>query len=361
MKTSKMKMWRLSLLALVFAVTFSACESPTAANEDDAFGDATLQELSESLSADLNLSPAQQQDMNEALARLGGSNNPGGDRDPGFLWELAAELQATLTDEQLERLLERASNRGGQGGPGGAGFDRGRGGQGGFGGPGGRGQRPDSLGRPDPFANLTNPLTDDQIAAIEAIRESFADQRETLIESFRNGDIERDAFHTQMQELHDAMKAEIEGVLTADQLAELEQLRAEREAEREAERAEREAEMEARRDSVQAVMTAVLGLTADQVTELDVLHADQQAAREALREQVEAGDLTREEAQAAMEALKADFDTALQSILTEEQYEIVQIHNALASRGGKGNRGRGGQGPRRGGPNGSPGGGSFGN
>lgn len=351
MKTPKTNMWRLSLLALVFAVTFSACESPTAVNDDDAFDSETIAELSESLTTELNLSPAQQQEMNAALTRLGDRN--GGDtQEPGFLWELAAELHATLTDEQLEQLLERAANRGG------AGFgDRGRGGQGGpgFGGRGRGGQRPDSLGRPDPFSNLTTPLSDDQIAAIEAIRADYATQREALIESFRNGDIERDAFRTQMQELHDAMKAEIEGVLTDEQKAELDQIRAEREAEREAERAEREAALEARRDSAKVVMATVLGLTDDQVTSLETLWADQDAAFEDIRAQVDAGDLTREEAQAAIEALRTDFDTALQALLTEDQYEIVQIHNALASRGGRGSKGRGGRGGQRGGPGGGRG------
>jgi len=66
-----------------------------------------------------------------------------------------------------------------------------------------------------------------------------------------------------------------------------------------------------------------IGLDADQIAAvlaaLDVLHEGMQD----LRDQMHDGTMTYEEAHEAAEALRADFDTALQGILTEEQYQAL--------------------------------------
>ena len=67
---------------------------------------------------------------------------------------------------------------------------------------------------------------------------------------------------------------------------------------------------------------------------LDVLRA---GIRD-LRDQVHDGTLTREEARDAIEILRADFEAALQSILTEEQYAALQELRPDCGGGGTGDR-----------------------
>lgn len=326
-----------SLLVLLLGLTLAACDSQSPAGDAS---DADAQEaaaLTSGLSQDLSLSASQQQAVQNAVDR-----NRHRMHEPGFLWALAAELHATLTDEQKQRLFDLAAQRDerfgerGCAGPGGFGPGFGRPGHGGpgHGGPGG-----DQAG---PFDDL---LTDEQKAAIEEIRARYRPQIEALFTAFRNGEIEQDAFREQMQVLREAMKAEIDALLTDEQKAAIEQRRTERQAEREAER-------EARRAQERAAMIEALGLSDGQVAALDALLEAQMAERDALFEQFLAETITCEALQTALAALKEAGDAALQDILDETQWEIKRIHDALAGRmrSPGGQRGPGGGGPGHRGP-----------
>ena len=323
------------LLALVVLIGLSACESPTASDAVIDINTIDTADLSQTLTSELALTTVQQQAVSAIM-----TTHEGRAHEPGLLWYVAADLQETLTDEQKERLLARTdSMRGnghfGQGGPGGGGPGHGNRGPRDRGGNGG---------------GLRDLLTDEQLEAAAAIRETYQPQFEALLEALRSESISREEFHTQMQALQEAMRAEIEALLTDEQREALE-----------ARRAEHEQAREEYRQQEQAAMEDALGLSADQITALANLMEQHQADREALREQFEAGDLTEEALHEALTALKAAQDEALQTLLDETQYEIVQIHDALAHRakrrGGQGRRGPGGD---RGGQGGPRGGSPFG-
>ncbi|GAB5519126.1 MAG: hypothetical protein RhofKO_13770 [Rhodothermales bacterium] len=314
-------------LALVFAITFSACESVDANSEFASESEAEI--LATSFAQELSLSTTQATDLQRSII-----NN--GDRgEPGYLWRVAAEMQASLTDEQRERLLEKAAN----------GFQRDGNRQGGQMSGDRRGGDQDRPGFVGPQGDrrgggiLDSLLTDEQKETIQGIRESYKEQIKALVEQKRDETITAEEFSTQMTALHDAMKAEIEAVLTAEQIAALEEAKAAAEAAREEWKAANE-----------AVMIEVLGLTDDQLAALEALRTDQQTAREALRAEVEAGTLTQDEAREQLGELRASGNETLQGILDATQYEVWLVHEMLQHKKGK-------KGGRRGGPGGQrPGG-----
>lgn len=317
----------LLLLACTFSLT--ACDSAT---DEGAFDSEEVAFLYNSLSQELSLTASQQAAFSKTLAR-----HDHRDRSPGFLWIVADSLQKTLTPEQLERLLSRTRSmeddddfRGLHGFPGSGGFY-------GVGGVrGGSGQHGIS-----PLDEVLN-LTDDQQAEIQAIHQDFRDQVRALLQTKRDGTISNEDFLAQLQALQEAKQTALGAVLTDEQKAALEAFRADRAASFEAYRAE-----------VIAVRNTVLGLSTDEADALGALFSDQLDAREVLVEQARAATLSREAFRSEIEALLAATDKALQALLTDDQYEVVLIHNALSVRiGRQGHRGQRGE---RGRPDGDTG------
>ncbi len=355
----KMRTWMSGLLALVVVFAFTACDSPTAALEEDEPATETTDEMSalaEALVTDLNLTASEAASVTRMMT---GQDEHG--REPGFLWYVAADLQTTLTDEQKERLFDLVAQYGERGGLlGEPGFPLGGYGMGpgGFAmGPGGFGTRrggfamgsggmgPGGFGAPHEGGLFDGILTDEQIAAVEAIRETYAPQFTELIEARRDGTLSHEAFLEEMAALRDAVKAEIDALLTDEQRAEIEARIEER-------RAEHEAEREAMLEQVRAAMKDALALTDEQTAAVDELFAEQEAEREAIFDQLREGTLTPEEAFAALGALKDAQQAALEALLDETQWEIVLIHDALTIRGRhlafarRGGAGQGGFGQR---------------
>lgn len=315
----------LSSFLLVFIL--AACDSNSL---DGNLDDPELAQLSSAISDEVSLTSEQRGDFEQSLARHGGNRF---DREPGFLWTVAADLQATLTEEQKEELFagtEEAegglSFRGLLGFPG----SGGRYGLGGFMG----GSHRHGISPTDNELNLT----EDQETALTDIHTQYREQFRALAESFKNGEITEDEVLAQLISLREAKQAEVNDVLTDEQAAQLEEFRA-----------QREAEFEEYRQAVNDVRNDVLGLTDEQAEAIDALYEEQLASRESLIEQVQAGTLTVADFQAEIDALEAARQDVLVGLLSDLQYEIVQIHDALSVRSGKfGHRGGRGFGQGRG-------------
>ena len=256
------------------------------------------------------------------------------ERQPGTLWNAAADLQGILSSEQVAAIAARQAEWGRHGRFGGRREGVGRGGNYG-----------DGLG-----------LTDEQIAEIEQIRESFAPQLDEIRDAVRSGSITRDEARARSDEIREAMHDAVTGVLTEEQLAVLEENRAGAEARRgeaQARREEMRSQWEGRRQAGQAEMVEALGLTADQL-----------AAIEALKERFGAEERpSPEEAGARRE----EHHQALLDILDDDQEEIWILHGSLsqllgrhqhrdragAGFGGEGRQGRHGRGGFGGPPQGT--------
>ena len=308
---------RQSIFALMLLVGITACDSSV----DEGIDNPELAQLSAFVSDELALSSEQEDNFNTSLQRHGGDR----DREPGFLWQVAADAQASWTDEQKEELFARTeemegklSFRGLLGQPGGGGFY----GLGGFIG----GSRRHGISPDDDVLNLTA----DQEASLEEIHTTYRESFKALAESFRNEEITQDDFVSQMIALRADKQAEIAAVLTDEQVAALEEYQA-----------ERQAAFEAFKEEVRAVRNDVLGLTDDQATAIDALYAEQMEARESLIEQLQAGSITVTELQAEIDLLEEAREDVLNGLLDATQLEVVQIHDALSVRSGKfGHRGK---------------------
>ena len=335
-RTTKSAM--VSLLAMLM-ITLAACDSSTAPDAEQELAALSADALEVDLTQSLSLSNEQQNDIQGVRNRFDGQEH-----EPGYLWTLAAELQATLTDEQKQELFDRTTRDRGDicesgrfgdmgEGPGGFGLPR----PGGF--MGGHGYGFNGGG-----SCLSGVLTDEQSAAIDALRETLRTEVDALREARRAGTLEQEAFREQLQALLDALKADIDALLTDEQRDAIEACRAERQAEREAER-------EARRAADRAAMSDALGLTADEETAIFALLDNHKAEVQDLLQQFQDQLIACTDFQAAITDLKAAHDESLQALLDDTQWEIVLIHRALSSRmrgHGRGHGGRFGPGGLRG-------------
>ncbi len=309
-------------VALILAGSLAACDS-TSALEEGTTSDETLELFAAELSSELALSSDQQVALSASIAQHGAA----GAMDPGFLWRLAAELSTTLSDAQIDSLI---NGRGSRDALRNAFGDRQSGDR-----PMGPPQRDDgSRGQ-----GLRDILTDDQKADLEAIRESRRGELEELFAAIRAareaGDTgAAEAAHEAIQAIHDAVKAEVEAYLDANLTQEQKDAIAAAQAEREAARAEYQA-------AERAVMIEVLGITDAQA---DELMAAQDTFRDGLQGIDRDGDVP-----AQMEALRTDLEAGVSATLNSDaSFEIWQIHGALARKarkhqGGKGRRGQGGR------------------
>ena len=325
-----------SLLAMLM-ITLAACDSGTAPEAEQELAAEAAAALQTELTQELSLSSAQQGDVQGIMNR-----HEGQEHEPGFLWAMAAELQATLTDEQKQELFDRTTKDRGDLCTSGRFGDMGEG-PGGFGLP----RRGGSLGGHGYGFNgggscFDDVLTDEQKEAVDALRESFRVDIGALRDQRSDGTLDQEAFREQLQALHDALGAEIDALLTDAQRDALEACRADRQAEREAER-------EARRAADRAAMSDALGLSADQETDVFALLDAHKAEVQALVGEFQDDLINCEDFQATMTDLKATHDESLQTPLGETQWEIVLIHRALSHRMRR-------HGQRRGGRFGGPGG-----
>lgn len=337
--------FRIFPLLFVGVLGFGACDANLTDNATDDLAAASFAGFSATLSEQLGLTNDQQQTLRTTFAQYES-------RDPGTLWRVAANLQATLTDEQKERLLSQDGAFRGPNGPGQGfrsngprqGFRGRRGGPRGGPGMGGRGMG----SRPFPSGGLLfDVLTDAQKAQFEELHATFRAQVQPLVETRRDGTLSPADFRTQVSVLHDELRASVDALLTEEQRTELDQRRTERRQGRQASRAERQAEARAIRDEV-------LRLDAAASDAFDAAIEAHRADVWALIEAARADGTDRVALRAAVAERRADHVASLGGFLSETQVEIVQIHNALMRRGGKG-RGFGGPGFGLGGPNGQRG------
>lgn len=206
-------------------------------------------------------------------------------RQWGTLWNVAVDLQGILSSEQVDAIAARQAERGAEMRVRRGGLD----------------------------------LSDEQIAEMRQIRESFQPQLDEIRDGVRSGSITRDEARTRSGEIREAMHDALIGILSQEQLAALEESRAEAEVHRGEAMARREkarSHWEGRRQVGQDEMVEALGLNADQL-----------AAIEALRER--SGGEGRPSPEEA-EARREEHHRALLDILNDDQEEIWILHGSLS-------------------------------
>ena len=305
-------------LFITLALFTAGCENPFAQNDEIQLDSPELEMFSSDLENDLNLSDKSARNLRSALGRHGRGGER--DREPGFLWKLAAELQQTLTEEEKNNIftkLEEVKEKG---------KDRGK-------------DADKDRGKKDGGALrvIYSVLTDDQKPQFDAIMEEFRSGMDAIFASIKAGEMTREEAKAEIESMEETMKSAIDALLTDDQKAQLEQMRADRNAEKKAYMV-----------SVRQAKIDALGLTDDQITAIEAARAETKAAMEALKAQVESEDQTKEEAREAAKAIFEANKTAMDAIFTATQIEIIKIHKYLEMRW-RHNKERGGKDGKRGG------------
>jgi hypothetical protein len=254
-------------------------------------------------------------------------------REAGALWYAAADLQGVLNSDQIAAIGARSAetgertgdrrSRGRRGSGPGEGFREGNGSEGG---------RHGSLDALD--------LSDEQLEQLKEIRESYAPELAAIRDGVRDGSVSREEAGERMEAIREAMHQAMQGILTADQIALLEEHRAEVEARRsevESRRGEVRRQWEERREDERAAMISALDLTEEQVAALDALN--ERPERESRPSPKE------------MQELRDAHQQALLDVLDDDQAEIWILHHSLvrsfarhraSGRGGEGLRGEDG-------------------
>ena len=288
------------------------CDNPMLDNRVE-LDNSELQDFSSELASDLGLSKTSASAVNDVLNRHGGR---GKHREPGFLWKVAGELADKLSDEEKARLFEKMEEKE---------IPL-------FGSPKSKkGKKSKS-----PFSAINKVLTDDQKVTFKAIKIAYKEKFKAIHEQVKEGTLSKEDAKAQKDALREALKAEIDALLTDEQKAQLEQNKADRKEKR-----------KAYRDSTKAVKIAVLGMTEDQVSAFDVTNQEAREAVKALFEKSKNGDIDKDTLREGLKNIFAAKNEKMAGIFDDSQLEIIKIHKALSLRkkkhkSKKGKKGRGG-------------------
>lgn len=160
-------------------------------------------------------------------------------------------------------------------------------------------------------------LSDDQQKAIDTAR---GESREARRDIFSNDELSREEKIDALRSLMDETEKSINDVLTPEQRAEIERLKAER--------------VEARLDRRMKKLTERLSLSADQATEIRQIYVTARGDIETLKD----SDLPREEKREEFQAIKDKIKTDIAVLLDDGQTEIFNNMNARRSNRGRRNR-----------------------
>jgi len=279
---------------LLFAV---GCDNPMLDNAAE-LDSPELQDFAKELSSDLGLSESSASAVNDVLNRHG---RKGKHREPGFLWKVAGELAVELSDEEKARLFEKMDEKeiplfGSSKGK--------------------KGKKGKSY-----FSQIKKVLTDDQKVTFKAIKVAYKERFKAIHEQVKDGTLSKEDAKAQKNALREALKAEIDVLLTDEQKAQLEQNKADRKEKR-----------KAYRDSTKAVKVAVLGMTTDQLTAFDAAHQEARDAAKALFEKSKNGDIDKDTLREGLKNIFAAKNEKMLGIFDDSQIEIIKIHKALSLR-----------------------------
>lgn len=307
---------------LIIVILFLAgCENPFSANEIQ-LDSSELEQFSSDLEIELGLSSKNTKTLKKALGRHGGKGR--WDKDPGFIWKLAAELQETLSDEAKEKIFYRLNKLKGH-----SKDDR-------------IDQSPKDRDKhkKEPFDAIQKVLSENQKKEFNLIMENHRSELSSIIEAIQSGEITRDNGEEMIKELDESLKSSIDSLLTDEQKSQLKEMKKEFEAKK-----------KAFEEQVKLAKMEALELTNDQIIALDEAQEKLNYELGSIKLRIESGELSREEGKLAFEVILGKNKNTLSNIWTDKQVEIMKVHRFLQMRwhfkrggirGKDGKEGRGG-------------------
>tara|TARA_B100000401_G_scaffold374537_1_gene274242 strand:+ start:1576 stop:2547 length:972 start_codon:yes stop_codon:yes gene_type:complete len=295
-------MKKLSLLTITGFLLVAGCD--TMNNDSDvSLDDPELQALAEGLNADIGLSKSSDDAFKDALNRHGKDGKHR--RDPGFLWNVAAEMQESLTQEEKDKMFEwmdansvaflhapeRKDHRGPKGDKGGI-----------------------------DIRLMMTVMDTDQQEALKNIMDSYRSQMDAVMRAMKDGMKDEAAAKAEIEALELAMKNEIDSLLTDDQKDRLDRLQADM-------KQKRDDAFQLERDA----MVAALEMTTEQEASLAEINQKHEDALKALFEEMKnAGDSAdRKGFEDRIKDLNATRNNELELLFSDKQLEVVKVHASL--------------------------------
>ena len=289
-------------LALILFATMG-CEG---LNKDEVvhLDDEELQAFSDGLDADVGLTTSSINALNAALNKHGKDGKHR--RDPGFLWKVAAEMQGKLSDEEKARLFKWMNENsvpylfGG-------GMDR-----------KGHGGPKDGQGDMDDLRLIYDVLDDNQKEALKTIMDSYGKQMRAIMEEVRAGTKDKDTARVELEALDEAMKSEIDDLLSDEQKQKIEELKA-----------EMKQKMAVAREAAHQAMVDALEMTSEQDAGLKTINEEANEAVRAYLQQSKDSEFDRKEVHEGLKSIMADRNAKIEALFTEKQTEIIKIFTVL--------------------------------
>ena len=295
-------MKKLYLLTITGFLLVAGCD--TMNNDSDvSLDDPELQALAEGLNADIGLSKSSDDAFKDALNRHGKDGKHR--RDPGFLWNVAAEMQESLTQEEKDKMFEwmdansvaflhapeRKDHRGPKGDKGGI-----------------------------DIRLMMTVMDTDQQEALKNIMDSYRSQMDAVMRAMKDGTKDEATAKAEIEALELAMKNEIDSLLTDDQKDRIDRLQADM-------KQKRDDAFQLERDA----MVAALEMTTEQEASLAEINQKHEDALKALFEEMKnAGDSAdRKGFEDRIKDLNATRNNELELLFSDKQLEVVKVHASL--------------------------------
>tara|TARA_Y100000992_G_scaffold249309_1_gene181066 strand:+ start:1071 stop:2042 length:972 start_codon:yes stop_codon:yes gene_type:complete len=295
-------MKKLSLLTIIGFMFVVGCD--TMNNDSDVnLDDPELQALAEGLNADIGLSKSSDDAFKDALNRHGKDGKHR--RDPGFLWNVAAEMQESLSQEEKDKMFEwmdansvaflhapeRKDHRGPKGDKGGI-----------------------------DIRLMMTVMDTDQQEALKNIMDSYRSQMDAVMRAMKDGTKDEATAKAEIEALELAMKNEIDSLLTDDQKDRIDRLQADM-------KQKRDDAFQLERDA----MVAALEMTTEQEASLAEINQKHEDALKALFEEMKnAGDSAdRKGFEDRIKDLNATRNNELELLFSDKQLEVVKVHASL--------------------------------
>lgn len=269
-------------------------------------------ELATELSSDLNLSTADVEALEAVIARHD-------DSQPGYLWHVAADLQSSLSEEQMASFFSsvdqsRSEMRSRY-------SEMNKEGQTGLRGPKNRGDA----------TSLLTSLSEEQKLKLNELREKHRAQFADLRKSEDGSAMPRTERRERMETHRQAVQREVESILTNDQLEELEAKRTEMRDRFVENAGDRRASVRTNYQENWEVMVEALQLTAEQQSAISTLRSEQAERRQEMIQQRQSGNVS--DSTPRRRAGNPERETMLTDLLTEDQLEVMKIYRSLVGIG----------------------------
>jgi hypothetical protein len=161
-------------------------------------------------------------------------------------------------------------------------------------------------------------LDEAQRESLKSIMDSYRGQMEEVMKKAKDGTIDREAAKAELEALEATMRAEIEALLTDEQIQKLEDMQA-----------VMKQKMEEMRQAAHDAMVSALEMTPDQESGLETIKIESGEAQRGLIEKARAEDMSREDLQEALKQLIADRNSKIGALFSDKQIEIIKIYTAL--------------------------------